>query len=346
MNKTGQVSPDYYPAVHSIIRGDAVSHLVLHDFDLQASSDVRLIQSGFNDHYALPSRQGDFVIRVYRSGWRSKEEITWELDLVDHLASQGAPVAPCVRRTDGRLCSEIQAIEGIRQVAVFRHAPGLYTHFGKPSRNRVSPADCATQFGSSVAELHAAADTYVAKAPRFHLNVEHLLDQPLHAIARVFAHRQRDVGELRELVNQLRHMLDLANLSHLDWGPCHGDMSGGNSTFWNDQVIHFDFDCAGPGWRAYDLGVFFWSMTINGHGADVWDRFIHGYIAHRALPTHDLAMAPLFAAIRVIWLMDLFCANAQVLGHHRLHDDYFDRELAHARDFHEGAIRVIQPSFT
>jgi Ser/Thr protein kinase RdoA (MazF antagonist) len=110
-------------------------------------------------------------------------------------------------------------------------------------------------------------------------------------------------------------------------------MSGGNSTYWDGRVIHFDFDCAGPGWCAYDLGVFFWSLSINGHGDDVWEPFLRGYSSRRALPGADLAMVGVFAAMRVIWLMGLWCASAPVLGYHKLHDDYFDRELALLRDF-------------
>jgi Ser/Thr protein kinase RdoA (MazF antagonist) len=331
-----------YPALHSLIEAARLGQLVHHDFGLQASSDVRLIQSGLNDHYALHSQQGDFVIRVYRHGWRSNEAIAWELDLVDHLARCGTPVAACVRRKNGLWFSEIPAIEGIRQVAVFRRAPGLYTHFGDIGRNRVSPAECAEQFGRSVAEVHAAADTYAPQASRFPLDLDHLLDRPLQAIAQVYAHRKRDLDSLRQLADQLRQMLDIAGLAHLDWGPCHGDMSGANSTYWNGHVIHFDFDCAGPGWRAYDLGVFFWSLSINGHGADVWKPFIRGYRAHRALPEVDLSMIRVFAGIRVIWLMGLWCANAALFGSHKLHDDYFDREAARLRDFHQEAMRAIE----
>ena len=129
-------------------------------------------------------------------------------------------------------------------------------------------------------------------------------------------------------------------LERLDWGPCHGDVSGGNSTYSNGRVIHFDFDCGGPGWRAYDLGVFFWSMSVNGHGDEVWDRFLHGYSALRTPSSHDLAAVRAFACARVIWLMGLWCANAHVFGYHKLHDDYFDREARRASDFCEYAVRA------
>ncbi|MFL5803282.1 MAG: phosphotransferase enzyme family protein, partial [Roseiflexaceae bacterium] len=338
MNTPRQAPPDFFPAVHSIVEGARLGQLVDHDFGLRASSAIYLIQSGLNDHYALGSPEGDFVIRVYRRGWRSNEAITWELGLIEHLARRGAPVAECVRRVDGSWFSEIQAGEGVRQVAVFRRAPGPYTHFGNTGRSRISPAACAEEFGRSVAEVHAAADSYQAQAPRFQLDLDHLLDQPLQAITQVYAHRKRDLDDLWQLANQLRQMLDSGGPLALDWGPCHGDMSGGNSTYWNGHVIHFDFDCAGPGWRAYDLGVFFWSLSINGHGADVWEPFLRGYSSRHSLPGADLSMVRVFAAMRVIWLMGLWCANAPVLGYHKLHDDYFDRELRRVSEFHQQAM--------
>jgi len=31
------------------------------------------------------------------------------------------------------------------------------------------------------------------------------------------------------------------------------------------------------GLRAYELGVFFWSLSLDGHGDDVWQPFLRGY---------------------------------------------------------------------
>jgi Ser/Thr protein kinase RdoA (MazF antagonist) len=337
MNTPPQTPPAYTPAIHSIIEPSTLGQIVHHDFGLCASRPIHLIQHGLNDHYALHTGQGDFVVRVYRSGWRSNQAVVWELELVDHLARCGAPVAACIPRTDGGWFSELQAIEGVRQVAVFRSAPGLYTHFGADGHNRISPVDCAEQFGRSVAEVHAAADSYHTEMSRFPLDPDHLLEQPLQAIAQVYAHRQRDVDGLRQVASQLRQLLERIGLDRLDWGPCHGDMSGGNSTYWNGRVFHFDFDCAGPGWRAYDLGVFFWSMSINGHGDEVWNRFLQGYRARRALSSDEVAAVRAFACARVIWLMGLWCANAHVFGYHKLHEDYFDREASWASDFYTQA---------
>jgi Ser/Thr protein kinase RdoA (MazF antagonist) len=323
----------HYPALHSIVDGASLGLLIERDYGLRATGPIHLLQSGLNDHYALRSPQGDFVIRVYRRGWRTNDAVAWELGLIDHVARLGAAVAECLPRLDGRWFAEIQAAEGLRQVALFRHAPGLYTHFGATGRSRISPVYCAEQFGRSMAEFHAAADTYQPRMSRFQLDLDHLLDQPLKAVAQVYAHRQGELDELGQLASRLGQQLGQAGLPALDWGPCHGDMSGGNSTYSDGRVIHFDFDCGGMGWRAYELGVFFWSLSLDGHGDDVWQPFLRGYRSWRLLPSADLAAVPAFAAIRIIWLIGLWCANPLVTGYHKLHDDYLDRELARLRDF-------------
>lgn len=321
------------PIVHSLVAGEALADLAARDFGLPVTGAARLLQSGLNDHYRLPTSAGDVVLRVYRSGWRSNEDVAWELALVDHLSQAGAPVAGCHQTLDGRRFVPLQASEGVRQVAVFAWAPGRYTHFGATGQSRISPSHCAEPFGRSVATIHAAAGEFVAPTKRFQLDLDHLLSQPLLAIAAAFPQQKAEVAVLQQIAAELEQLLAAIGPSQLDWGPCHGDTSGGNSTYRDGEVIHFDFDCGGPGWRAYDLGVFLWSLTINGHGEEVWQPFLQGYRAVRPLRDVDLAAVPVFAAARVIWLLGLWCANAQIFGYARLHEDYLDRELARARSF-------------
>lgn len=328
MEELAQMASMPVAVAHSLVTGEVLAALVAREYGLVAKGTARLLQSGLNDHYLLSTHDGDVVVRVYRRGWRSPQDVAWELALVEHLACARAPVAGCHQTSDGRLFTSLHAPEGERQVAVFALAAGPYTHFGTTGRSRISPAHCAEPFGRSLAAIHAAADWFVAPAERFALDLDHLLNQPLTAIAAVYPHRVAEVAALRQVAAELAHLLSTIGLEQLDWGPCHGDTSGGNSTYWGGQVIHFDFDCGGPGWRAYDLGVFLWSLTINGHSDDVWQPFLSGYLTTRPLSDHDLAAVPVFAAIRVVWLLGLWCANAHVVGYARLHDDYLDRELA------------------
>lgn len=321
------------PVTHALIAGDAVRTVVARAFGIAATGAVRLLQSGLNDHYLLPTHQGDHVVRVYRHGWRSDADVTWELALIAHLAQAGAPVAGCLRPRGDDWFRTLPAPEGRRQVAVFAWAPGPATHFGPSGTHRISPLHCAEPFGRSLAAIHAGADTFIPPTTRFVLDQAHLLDHPLAAITRAYPRRVDALRTLHDGAATLAQLLDAIGPRRLDWGPCHGDCSGGNSTYTAGTVVHFDFDCGGPGWRAYDLGVFFWSLTINGHGDEVWVPFLRGYRAVRAFGDADQAAVPLFAGMRVIWLLGLWCANGERFGHARLHDDYLDREVAHLQTF-------------
>jgi Ser/Thr protein kinase RdoA (MazF antagonist) len=335
-----QPQPSIVPVAHSLIAPHALARLADEAFGLVAQSPPRLLQARLNDHYALATAHGDYVLRVYRHGWRTDEDVTWELGLLDHLRRAQAAVAASVLCCDGRLFATIDAPEGVRQVAVFERAPGPYTHFGSDGCHRVSPATCAEAFGRSVGKVHAAADSYHAAAPRFALDLAHLIDQPLAAIAASYAHRPHDVAVLQARAITLRGAME-PRLRSANWGACHGDMSGGNSTFWRGKVVHFDFDCGGPGWRAYDLGVFFWSLTINGHGDEVWLPFLEGYRTEHAIADGGLALVPAFAAARVLWLQGLWCANADRFGSHTLHDDAFDRTAQRFASFLQRALPAL-----
>lgn len=63
-------------------------------------------------------------MRVYRRGWRNKEEIDFELELLLFLHEQKQPVAYPIAIKNGSFTTNILAPEGVRYIAVFNYAPG------------------------------------------------------------------------------------------------------------------------------------------------------------------------------------------------------------------------------
>lgn len=322
------------PVLHSLVAGAALAPLVEQAWGLPVTGPVPLIQHGLNDHYALPTAAGALILRLYRAGWRTPAAITWELDFLAHLAAQGAPVAAPLRQPTGVWTVPLALPDGERHLAVFQRAPGRYLHMGARDTARVSPAACAAAVGRSLARLHQAATTFPAQPGRDALDADALLTRPLAAIARVYGHLPATLARLDTLADQLRQTLHLHQAA-LDWGPCHGDMSGANATLHAAEVVHFDFDCSGPGWRAYDLGVLWWSWCLNEEPIAAWDELLAAYQAVRPLGPADLAMIGSFAGMRVIWLLGLWCAERAIFGTHTLHDGALDRalnQIARVRD--------------
>lgn len=165
-----------------------------------------------------------------------------------------------------------------------------------------------------------------------------MLDKPLQTILPMLADRPDDAAYLLRVVESLKEQVGRMPASELEWGVCHGDLHGGNAHTTEHQVTFFDFDCCGPGWRAYDIAVFRWFVVFRRSGVyrhqdeKLWEAFLAGYMQHRTLNVVDMAAVPVFVAIRQIWLQGLHIAGAPDWGYSFLDDRYFDESMKTLRD--------------
>jgi Ser/Thr protein kinase RdoA (MazF antagonist) len=119
----------------------------------------------------------------------------------------------------------------------------------------------------------------------------------------------------------------------MDRGFCHGDFHGDNAHIEGDTVTLFDFDCCGPGWRAYDIAVFRWRWGDDEAGDARWAAFLEGYRSQRPIGERDLAAVPLFVAARALWLRGLHAGNTADWGRSWLNEGYWDRPLKGLREW-------------
>ena len=67
-------------------------HLHTH-YALPPSLDLTpILPGGFNDHYLLTTPDAAYVLRLYRPGWRTSDEVAYELAVLTHLTSHDVPV--------------------------------------------------------------------------------------------------------------------------------------------------------------------------------------------------------------------------------------------------------------
>ncbi len=144
------------------------------------------------------------------------------------------------------------------------------------------------------------------------------------------AGRPDDGRYLRELATSLAEGIQQGS-ADLESGFCHGDLQGGNAHVTDDgTVTFFDFDSAGPGWRAYDIASYRWAtnaMRLEGGSDDCWDDFLTGYREVRDLGVGDLAAVPLLVAARHIWLMGLHAQLTPSIGRMYLSEEAIDRHF-------------------
>ncbi|MBE1442851.1 phosphotransferase enzyme family protein [Paenibacillus sp. OAS669] len=312
---------------HSVVSSDALVPFIHDIYNIGDILECRFISNGLNDTYIVITNDNKYILRIYKVNWRSISDIEFEIELLNHLLANGIPVSFPVEKKDGGYHTELKAPEGPRYAVLFTYAEGGYSN---------SKESCSL-YGEEVAKMHVVMDEFHSGHQRFELDLDHLLTKPLQSIKPLLTHRPEDIEYLESLSLLLKNRIHGLS-SDLSWGVCHGDLHGGNVHFHDGSLMHFDFDCAGPGWRAYDISVFLWAK-VRGREKDkfkneLWDLFLEFYQKNKKLSQCELEAVPTFVAIREIWLMGLHTGNSKVWGAWQ-DDHYFNKNLQFLREWCE-----------
>ena len=274
---------------------------------------------GINDSYKITSDEGNFLLRVYRKGWRQLSEIEFEVDVLQHLHNNGAKVAYPLESFNGKHVTSIEAPEGKRYVIITKFADGSALEY--------EDINDASLYGRHVAEIHALSAGFTTEHPRFKLDLTHLIDEPLKYIQPFLAHREKDWDFIKRYATFLAEQISNTSLNELDYGFCHGDFHGGNAHKHKGSVAFFDFDACGFGLRAYDVAVFKWAARLDEKEHERWVPFLDGYRQVREISDNDLRIVDTFVAIREIWLMGLLLGNSDDFSKGWIYNSYLDRSI-------------------
>lgn len=309
--------PSTLPAAFSVLNLDALGVYLQEQYPLAAPVSCELLSAGLNDTYLVHTAQGRFVYRLYRPSWRSEAEVCWEMALLAHLQQQQAHVSTPIPTREGAHAQWVSVPEGRRLGALFTFVPGSIPKWQEAGDGQL--------FGASVAALHDAMASFQDPGGRFHLDVAHLIDGPLAVVLPLLGERPDDAALLADLGARARARLAELASQGLSVGVCHGDPHGHNSHLHEGVWTHFDFDCGGPGWRVYDLAVFWWSLSLEKKSADVWEAFLDGYGRDRLTPA-DWAALPWFVVARTLWSLGLQAGLRPKIGKAFLSGDHYWQE--------------------
>ena len=319
--------PDPYPAIHSILSPHTLADELLPQYGLGPIKSADYYSGGFNDTYRFQDVSGEvYYMRIYRREWRSLADIQYEIDLLLHLQRKGFPAIRPVPRLDGAHYSSLAAPEGLRYALLTGAAPGSVIDHTENYQQTV-PA-----FARAAAEMHNALDDFQSEHPRFHLDLEHLIDKPLRLIEPFLTPYPEWWDFLQRLAEFVHQAIESLGIENLEWGACHGDLQGYHAMV-DEQgnLTLFDFDCGGPGFRAYELAVFRWVTRLNETETDWWQPYIETYQAHRPVAAVDLAAIPYFTACRFIWHLGVHAENSYDWGISFLNREYYANKIKQLR---------------
>lgn len=313
----------HFPATYSTLSAKALASYLSTQYVLNEVVELNFICHGLNDTYLVTCGADEkYVFRIYRANWRSRNDIAYEVDALAHLQKKDVAVSQALRRRDGDYLCTFEAPEGARNAVLFTFAPGKELSYDKEGDV------LASRYGRGAAEIHNAMEAFSTSHQRPTLDLDHLIGAPLRHIEPVMAHRRADWDYLQRLADKLSDAFDKVPLDSLQFGFCHGDLNGGNAHATDGGALtFFDFDCCGPGWRAYDIAVFRWSARALEKEEERWVPFLNGYREVRELKQVDLDATSLFVGARAIWLLGLHAANAWDWGSGWIDEAYFNRAM-------------------
>lgn len=327
------MSKGLIPVIPSIVSGDALIETVLNNYSIGASQSCQIHKRGLNDTYLVTTqKQERYILRVYRCGWRTKEEIDFELELLAFLHEQQQPVAYPLKRKDGIFTTEIVAPEGKRYTAVFSYAPGRATNEKLNGRQ-------SQRLGEVLANIHQTLDKFKSSFTRPALNSEYLLARSIEAIAPLYQHRGSDIAYLQKQIETIKMQLELQLPDSAPaYGICVGDVHSGNAHFTQqDQPTLFDFDQCGYGWYAFDIAKFIHTAHSWKIDTTVRNLFLQGYQAIRTLDAAELAAIPIFVKAAHIWVMGISTSVVgDVLPYGWFTDDWLDARLQTLKSLDDG----------
>ncbi len=249
-----------------------------------ASPEVALIRSYTNDVYLVEQGEQKFVLKLYGRDWRTSDEIRYEIELNNHLARASVRVAEVIGGAEA-----LKTLDS-RFAVLYKYAPGE-----KPKRP--FSRDLYRRFGQAIARMHRHSDDFVAHFPRRAIDLAYLIDEPLLIVLPLLA----EPSEFLDMATHLKRRIE--EFAALDWGPVHGDATLDNLHVTEaGEIVLYDFDSGGPGWRASDLQG--WAVHQPEYH-EKYEAFLEGYASVRPLHEQDLNASPLLTAAWEIWSIGL-----------------------------------------
>ncbi len=285
----------FFPARYSRLEPLELARLVQHIWNLPRITRCIFFHSGENDGYRLEQPDEPLFLRAYRLRYSDSSRVKAELELLDAMKRCGAKVSAPIYAANGELFHCVQAVEGIRAIAVFDFAPGKML-----SRNSPDGWDI---FGRELALLHQTTPLLQDQARSLrNYSLLDLLSEPADRWIKRLNSMSLSTSEVRRISDQLSSMIEPLWLE-LPVGIVHGDTAGGNAHVDdNGSLTWFDFMWTG-------IAPFVWDIATFRRGAGEieanWVPFLAGYESVRKLNECELRAVPILAAIRNIFVTDI-----------------------------------------
>ncbi|KAB2457741.1 phosphotransferase [Bacillus sp. CH126_4D] len=257
-------------------------------YNLNSLTKVSLLHGGENQTYIFELDKNKFVVRQYREGRYTAEQIEAEIHWLIALQKQML-VPEVVEDKNGNWITYVTKDDGsILYSVVFRFING--SEVLEPKNRDYE------KLGSLMRMFHEKTNEVLKRAPQTWRGYERpiyseqkIIREPLQRLlhASFLSHADKYTCiRIAERIQELSNSTQLGDKQFV-----HGDMHFGNVLVDKEDWYLLDFDEGGFGYKEFDIGVPRLHLIASGQLEDVWENFMMGYGENISEPAIRLGTA-------------------------------------------------------
>jgi Ser/Thr protein kinase RdoA (MazF antagonist) len=257
------------------------------DFYGLSKTDLMKLGSFESLVFEFPRGGEDYILKLTHSIHRSRDQVTGEVEWINHLKEYGVSVCGVVPSTLGNSLEIVEVEDSYFIAYVFEKAPGAHAEKGQWNDELI------LHWGRTMGKIHAAFQWYD--------------DDSLKAEKYIPPDQSLVIEKIKAHIEKLRNF-DTDNNSY---GLIHSDLHNWNFYVHNGGIHVFDTDDCHYNWLAYDIGIpLYYALRTAGIGEDnieyaryFFRLFLEGYGRENDIDPIWITRIPDFMKLRE---MDLY----------------------------------------
>lgn len=291
-----------FPVISSTLSPTDIATFVREKYSLTANTSCRLLKAGINHTYRIDNENEIFIFRVYSYNWRTKEEITEELNLLQLLKQNDISVSYPIADNSKNFIQSIDAPEGKRFAVLFSYAQG--------HKIQIYSKEAHFEIGKLMAQIHKQTKDIEQKRIAYTSDI--LLNQSLNNIRQFLSDDTDEMQFLiktkplleKELLNADTHLLR-KGIVHLDVWFDNLNISDKN------KITLFDFDFCGNGWLCLDIAYYIMQLhnteKVENERAEKMKAFYSGYETVEKISDEEKRLIPMLGVCLYYFYLGVQC---------------------------------------
>jgi Ser/Thr protein kinase RdoA (MazF antagonist) len=289
---------------YSLISIESIKEILFINFNFYDITYCELFQSSSSDIYKIVNKGNIYYFKVYFANSKIYKDLEFEIEVMNKLKQYNISCY-LIESDKNSYIIKLNCIEGLRYAILLSNSEGIELNY--------NIHQSAIIYGKYQAILHKNLDNLsIGQYKEF--NLFDTISKSSNKIIDFLNQKDKERNFFIKIKEQIILNLKNISLDKFEFGICHNDLHGGNSSIDQYNSLRFyDFDFCSYNYRIYDLAVFYWSC-LNRKNEKQWNSFIHSYKMIKNINLDELKYINNFIVIRDLIVISLYIDKTKKLG--------------------------------